>query len=131
MKKSRSRTSQNRSQAGLNSVAFATVARELSIVARQWGSDAPSFRSPPRIAGLRRSISRRADGSSTVAVTTRNRSVVAVISDMVEGVLVSASVPAATSGAFRDALWASIEPQLVELLGVSGPTPAKTLAEAS
>ncbi len=127
MKKPGKRTNSNRASGGLSSVAFATVARELSLQARQMGHDAPSFRSPPRIAGVRRSISRREDGSATVAVATRNRSVVAVIADMIEGVLAATEVPAKEQGAFRDALWCSVDAQVAELLAPTKPP----LAQAS
>jgi hypothetical protein len=99
-------------QSGLGSVAFAQAARVLSVEAREWGHEPPSFRSPPRIAGVRRSITRRPDGTASVAVTTRNRTVVAVLADMIEGIIVSTQAGDTGVGALRDALWASVEVQL-------------------
>lgn len=47
-----------------------------------------------------------------MAVATRNRTAVAVLADMIEGVIVSAQVPNSGVGALRDGLWASVDAQL-------------------
>ena len=50
-------------------------------------SAVPGFRSPPRLPGVDRSIRRRPDGAAVVAVRVHGRSIEAVVTDMVEGVL--------------------------------------------
>lgn len=57
--------------------------------ARRHGLAVPGFRSPPRLAGVDRTIRWSADGTCMVAVRVRGRDVADVIADMVEGVLVA------------------------------------------
>lgn len=98
----------------LTSVQFAQIARDLTEAARQNGLVAPTFRSPPRTAGLRRSINRRSDGSATVSVSRRGRPVMAVIADMIDGIQ-AANAPAHRQSAGRyhlnkelyDCLWSA------------------------
>ena len=97
----------------LSSVRFAAMARRLSEAARAFGVDAPGFRSPPRSPGLRRSIRQERDGSTTVSVALRDRPAIAVIADMIDGVIVASSLPAVEAGAFRDRLW-SVAAQLLD-----------------
>ena len=47
---------------------FAHTVRRLGRVARVLGLQVPGFRTPPRLAGVDRSLRRRAGGSPTVAV---------------------------------------------------------------
>jgi len=68
-------------------VRFAAAARRLGQEARRRGLAVPGFRSPPRLPGVDRSIRRRADGVAVVAVRVHGRSLEAVVTDMVEGVL--------------------------------------------
>jgi hypothetical protein len=68
-------------------VRFATAARRLSDEARRRGLVVPGFRSPPRLPGALRSIRRRPDGAFVVAVRVHGRSLEAVVTDMVDGVL--------------------------------------------
>ncbi len=68
-------------------VCFAEVAHEVSHLARRLGLQIPSFRSPPVRADVDRSIRWSQDGSATVAVRVRGRSMAAVEFDVVEGVL--------------------------------------------
>ena len=68
------------------SLRFARLARSLGEAARAQGLRAPSFRSPPRLPGVSRSIVRRGPGV-TVAVALRDRPWGAVVADMVEGVV--------------------------------------------
>lgn len=89
------------------SMRFAAAARALSESARSQGFDAPAFRSPPRVAGVTRSIKRNKDGSATVSVVLRDRPWNAVLADMIEGI---AAVNHPDSAArLRDVLWAVIE----------------------
>jgi len=95
----------------LTSVRFAQVARQLSVEAKRQGLYSPAFRSPPRVPGVTRSIRRRADGSATVSVLLRGRPAVAVVADMVDGVM--AANPG-TVGAARDRLWTAVLPMLAD-----------------
>jgi len=67
---------------------FATAARRLATLARSAGLEVPAFRAPPRIPGVARSL-RRYPGGTVVSVRLRDRSLDAVIADMVEGVVVA------------------------------------------
>jgi hypothetical protein len=67
-------------------VRFATAARALATVARARHLVVPAFRSPPRLAGVDRTITRRPRGG-VVAVRVRDRPWAAVLADMIEGVL--------------------------------------------
>jgi len=80
----------------VTSVHFAKIAQELVGVARSEGLIVPTFRSPPRSSGLRRSIRRRPDGSATVSVALRGRPAAAVVADMIDG-LAAANRPRSTS----------------------------------
>ncbi|MFS8586194.1 MAG: hypothetical protein FWJ72_14065 [Acidimicrobiia bacterium] len=68
------------------SLRFARLARSLAEAARAQGLRAPTFRSPPRIPDVSRSIVRRGP-APTVAVAIRGRPWAAVVADMVEGVV--------------------------------------------
>lgn len=91
---------------GVSSVRFAAIARRLSAVARSEGVDAPGFRSPPRAPGLTRSIKRESDGSATVSVALRGRPELAVMGDMVDGVVAAAGLAEPAAAHLRDRLWA-------------------------
>ncbi len=97
--------------AELTSVRFAQVARQLGIEAKRHGLRSPAFRSPPRVAGVTRSIRRRADGSATVSVQLRGRPAVAVVADMIDGVM-AANEHSTRSAAVRDRLWSAATPLL-------------------
>ena len=68
-------------------VRFAETARSLGRAARLRGLEVPTFRSPPSLCGVQRSIRRRS-GSATIAVVMRGRPWGAVVADMVEGIVV-------------------------------------------
>lgn len=87
---------------------FAHLARLLAGAARQRGLVAPSFRSPPRIVGVTRSLRRfrRDDGeAATVAVVLRDRAQAAVLADMIEGVVVANRLTPPQSDRVRSELW--------------------------
>ena len=75
------------------SLRFAHLARSLAEAARAQGLRAPTFRSPPRIPDVTRSIVRRGP-QVVVAVGLRERPWPAVVADMVEGVIVPTGSPA-------------------------------------
>lgn len=95
------------------SVRFATAARTLGDVARAGGLVVPSFRSPPRLVGVDRTLKRssRPDGTEDVVVSVRlrGRPWVSVLADMIDGVLVANELTGPTAGAARTALWAAVE----------------------
>lgn len=87
-----------------STVDFASAARTLTREARRRGLVGPSFRCPPRLVGVDRSIRRRADGA-IVSVRLRGRPWVAVLADMIEGVIVSNGMTAPDSDRLRGELW--------------------------
>jgi len=91
------------------SLRFASAARTLGQVARARGLVVPGFRSPPRLAGVERSVRRRPDGGSTIAIRLRGRPWVAVLGDMIEGVVVANGLSGVAADRARTALWSAIE----------------------
>ena len=89
------------------SMRFAAAARALSETARSQGFDAPAFRSPPRVAGVTRSIKRHANGTATVSVVVRDRPWNAVLADMIDG-FVAVNHPD-SAPRLRDLLWGAVE----------------------
>lgn len=87
---------------------FAEAARLLATEARRRGLTPPAFRSPPRVAGVDRSLRRRADGGATVAVALRSRPFEAVLGDMVEGVIVANRLSGPDATRARTALWEAV-----------------------
>lgn len=95
------------------SVRFAAAARTLGDVARAAGLTVPSFRSPPRLVGVDRTLKRsmRSDGTvdAVVSVRLKDRPWVSVLADMIDGVLVANDLTGPTAGAARAVLWAAVE----------------------
>ena len=91
-----------------NSLDFAHVAKALGRAARQHGLVAPSFRSPPRIVGVDRSL-RRYAGGAAVAVQLKGRPWSAVVGDMIEGVVVANRLAPPQSDRVRTDLWAVVD----------------------
>jgi hypothetical protein len=87
---------------------FASVARTLADRARAEGLRPPSFRSPPGLAGVQRTVRRRGGGAS-VAVRLRDRPWAAVVADMVEGVVVTNRLTGADADRVRAVLWAALD----------------------
>jgi len=96
------------------SLRFVSVARVLAGEARAEGLRAPVFRSPPRLVGVGRSISRRRDGSCTVSVALRGRPWAAVLADMVEGVVVANRLRGVDADRCRARLWARLGEEAVQ-----------------
>jgi hypothetical protein len=89
-------------------VRFAEAVRALGLEARRNGLRMPGFRSPPRLNGVDRSVRRRSDGGTTIAVVVRGRPWAAVVSDMVEGVVVANGVSGAAADRVRAKLWKAV-----------------------
>ena len=87
---------------------FAEVARRLGAAAHAHGLAVPAFRSPPRTAGVARTL-RRYPGGTVVSVRLRGRPFPAVVADMVDGVLAANRVAPADAAALRAALHASVD----------------------
>jgi hypothetical protein len=75
-------------RAGTSSTTFAGVVRILGAEVRALGLEVPGFRSPPRIPADR-SLRRRPGATPAVAVRLAGRPLDAVVTDMVEGVIVA------------------------------------------
>lgn len=89
-------------------VRFAEAVRALGLEARRNGLRMPGFRSPPRLRGVDRSVRRRSDGGATIAVVVRGRPWAAVVSDMVEGVLVANGLSGVAADRARAKLWTAV-----------------------
>jgi len=89
-------------------VEFAAVARTLTSEARRRGLVGPSFRCPPRLVGLDRSIRRRPDGA-VVSIRLKGRPRGAVIADMIEGVVVTNHLRPPEADRVRTELWAALD----------------------
>ena len=90
---------------GTSATDFASLGRILTDAAGHHGVEAPGFRSPPRLAGIRRSVTRNLDGTVTVAVVVRGRPTTAVMADMIDGVVLSSGLEGAERREFHDQLW--------------------------
>ena len=88
-----------------STVDFASAARTLTREARRRGLIGPSFRCPPRLVGVDRTLRRRGDGA-IVSVRLRGRPWVAVLADMIEGVVVANRLTPPRSDRLRADLWA-------------------------
>jgi len=89
-------------------VEFAAAARTLTREARRRGLVGPSFRCPPRLVGVDRSIRRRPDGA-VVSIRLKDRPRGAVVADMIEGVVVANGLRPPTADRVRTELWAALE----------------------
>lgn len=83
---------------------FAHAARTLTAEARRRGLVGPSFRCPPRLLGVDRTLRRR-PGGAVVAVRVKGRPWPAVVGDMIEGVVVANGLPARPATRLRTELW--------------------------
>ena len=86
---------------------FAHVARTLGLEARRRGLVSPSFRCPPRIVGVDRSVRRHANGV-VVAVQLKGRPWPAVVGDMIEGVVVANRLQSPQADRVRNELWTAV-----------------------
>ena len=88
---------------------FAEAGRRLAVAATSLGLQVPSFRTPPRIAGVDRTIRRSAGGSVLVSVRSRGRAWPAVLADMIEGVVRANELPPHDAARVRNELWQATE----------------------
>ncbi len=92
----------------MGSLDFSEAARQMGHIVRAEGYRVPTFRSPPRRPGQTRSIRRWPDGSVTVAVALRGRAPMAVLADMIDGVLAANDLAGREAGALRERLWEGV-----------------------
>lgn len=114
-----------------SSLRFAAAARSLGEVARAGGLTVPSFRSPPRLDGVDRTLKRQVDAggveSVTVSVRIKGRPWVSVLADMIDGVIAANRIEGPTAGAARTVMWAAVEADAMrgthpeDAVGSSGP----------
>jgi hypothetical protein len=88
-------------------VQFAAAARALAAAARRFGLAAPTFRTPPRLIGLDRTVRRHANGG-VVSVRLRGRPWVAVLADLIEGVVAVNRLDARRANRARADLWDAV-----------------------
>jgi hypothetical protein len=90
-------------------VRFAELVRTVGAVARKRHLEVPVFRSPPRSADADRTLRRRPDGQSVVAVRIVGRPFAAVQSDVIAGVVAANQLDGQDAGRFRRAAWAAVD----------------------
>ena len=90
-----------------NAIDFAHAARTLTREAQRLGLIGPSFRCPPRIVGVDRSLRHHA-GGAVIAVKLSGRPWIAVLADMIEGVVVANGVNATQAFRLRGELWGAL-----------------------
>ena len=89
-------------------IRFADLARRIGAAARAAGLVVPAYRTPPRRAGVTRTI-RRLPGGPVVAVRLRLRPQADVVRDMVEGVVVANGLTGDAAQRVRATLLQTIE----------------------
>jgi hypothetical protein len=94
-------------------VQFAAAARALAAAARRFGLAAPSFRTPPRLVGLDRTVRRHPQGG-VVSVRLRGRPWAAVVADMIDGVVAVNRLDVRRANRARADLWHAIAPAFGE-----------------
>jgi hypothetical protein len=114
------------------SLRFAAAARSLGQTSRRRGLSVPGFRSPPRLPEVDRSLRRRSDGVAMVAIRIRGRPWMAVVSDMIEGVVAANRLRGPDADGARRVLWAGLDADALLPTSpvhpprpVPAPTPAK------
>lgn len=88
-----------------STVDFAQAARTISRSARRLGLDAPSYRCPPRLVGADRTLRRRPSGC-VISVRVKGRPRIAVLADMIEGVVAANRLVTPHADRVRTDLWA-------------------------
>lgn len=90
------------------SLQFAATVRTLGSATRARGLVVPGFRSPPRVPGAERTLRRRPEGGSTVAVVVKGRPYQVVIADLIEGIVVVNDLTGAEATRVRTHLWEAV-----------------------
>ena len=107
------------------------MARFLAAEGRAAGLSVPAFRSPPRVAGVARTIRRMGDGA-VVSIQIRGRSVDQVADDMIEGIVIANRLEPQVADPIRQRLRASVAPVDIDLTavdqGAADPPPTRNLA---
>jgi hypothetical protein len=75
--------------------------------ARRNGLVVPGFRSPPRVVGAQRTLRRHSAGV-VISVQVRGRPWLAVVADMIEGVVVANGLVAPNGDRLRTELWEAL-----------------------
>ena len=88
---------------------FAEAGRRLAAAATVMELRVPAFRTPPRVAGLDRTIRRGPGGSVLVSVRSRGRTWPAVLADMIEGVVCANGLGPSDAARARNELWEAVE----------------------
>lgn len=109
---------------------FAEAGRRLASAATALGVKAPSFRTPPRVAGLDRTIRRGPGGAVLVSVRSRDRAWPAVLADMIEGVVHANDLAPREAARLREELWNATETIEVDATPVA-ESPALPLPETA
>ena len=95
-------------ETGPGAIQFAETARSIGRAARLRRLEGPTFRSPPGLGGVQRTIRRRGT-SATVSVVVRGRPWAAVVADMVEGVVAANRLDSRRADTVRAALWMAVD----------------------
>ena len=95
-------------ETGPGAIQFAETARSIGRAARLRGLEVPTFRSPPGLVGVQRTIRRRG-ASATVSVVVRGRPWAAVVADMGEGVGAANRRDSRRADTVRAALWMAVD----------------------
>ena len=96
------------SERGPGAIRFAETARSIGQAARLRGLEVPTFRSPPGLGGVQRTIRRRGT-SAPVSVVVRGRPWAAVGAAMVEGVVAANRLDSRRADTVRAALWMAVD----------------------
>jgi len=95
-----------------NALHFTTAAKVLGSACRRVGLKAPGYRSPPRHAGvdrtIRRSVTPGTSEAAVIAVRVRGRPWAAVVADMVDGAVVANDLDPVAADALRRTLWDAV-----------------------
>ena len=97
----------------MTSLDFGAAARSLARAAHLRGLVVPVFASPPSRPDLHRSIRRR-NGSPVVSIRLGDRPRGAVLSDMIEGIVVANHLEDSKADLVRSALWLAIDSESEE-----------------
>jgi hypothetical protein len=92
-----------------STVSFAQAARVLSRAAERQALSVPSFRCPPRLVGVDRTLRRRSmrRGDVVVSVRVKGRPQEAVVADMIEGIVLCNDLTSPLADRLRNELWAT------------------------